>query len=104
MIRRWRRCSAKSRMRKLEQHWLVRFDIQDAYRSYKAKQPDLGRRFNRELRVLLRRLPNDALLYAIRFAGIRRANLPSFPYGVFYFVADQTVVVLGILHGARDTQ
>ncbi len=91
-------------MRSLEQHWLVRFDIQEAYRWYERQQAGLGRRFNRELRPLLKRLPHDALLYAVRFSDIRRVNVPSFPYGVFYLVTEQNVVVLGVLHGARDTQ
>jgi hypothetical protein len=44
-------------MRILEQHWLVRFDIQELYQWYERRQRGLGRRFNRELRMLLRRLP-----------------------------------------------
>jgi len=51
-----------------------------------------------------RQLPTDALRYSIRFADIRRVNLPSFPYGVFYSVARQTVVVLAVMHGARDSR
>lgn len=91
-------------MRNREQHWLVRFDIREAYRWYEHQQPGLGRRFNLEVRTILKRLPCDALFYAIRFDDIRRANLPSFPYGVFYFVDESKVVVLGVLHGARDTE
>jgi plasmid stabilization system protein ParE len=49
------------------------------------------------------RLPHDALLYAIRFDDIRRVNLPSFPYGVFYFADESRVVILAVLHGARDS-
>ncbi len=30
--------------------------------------------------------------------------LPSFPYGVFYFAEESQVVVLGVLHGSRDTE
>ena len=91
-------------MSHLEQHWLVGSDIRQAYRAYERQQPGLGRRFNQELKQRLRRLPKEALLYAVRFADIRRVNVPSFPYGVFYFVTDQAVVVLGVLHGARDSQ
>ena len=91
-------------MRSLEQHWLVRFDIQEAYRWYERQQSGLGRRFNRELRKLLKRLPSEPLLYSVRFADIRRVNVSDFPYGVFYFVSERSVVVLGVLHGARDTQ
>lgn len=91
-------------MRSLEQHWLVRFDIRVAYRWYERQQNGLGQRFNRELRHLLKRLPDDALLYAVRLADIRRVNLPSFPYGVFYLATEQAVVVLAVLHGAQDSQ
>ena len=91
-------------MRSHEQHWLVRFDIREAHRWYEGKENGLGRRFNQELRSILLRLPKDALIYATRFDDIRRVNLPSFPYGVFYFVDESKVVVLGVLHGARDSE
>lgn len=48
--------------------------------------------------MVLRRLSKDALLNAIRFDDIRRVNLASFPHGVFYFVEEDRVVVLGVLH------
>jgi plasmid stabilization system protein ParE len=54
--------------------------------------------------MVLRRLPKEALLNAIRFDDIRRVNLASFPHGVFYFVEEDRVVVLGVLHGARDSE
>jgi plasmid stabilization system protein ParE len=91
-------------MRSREQHRLVRFDIREAYRWYERQRAGLGRRFNQELRVILGHLPADALLYSLRFDDIRRVNLPSFPYGVFYFVEESRVVVLGVLHAARDTE
>jgi hypothetical protein len=33
---------------------------------------------------------------------VRRALLRKFPYGVFYFVFDDTVVVLACFHTRRD--
>lgn len=33
---------------------------------------------------------------------IRRAVLARFPYGVFYRVLDNEVVILGVVHGHRD--
>ena len=98
------RCSATSRMRSREQHWLVRFDIREAYCWYEHQERGLGRRFNRELQAVLRRLPEDALLYAVRFDDVHRVNLPSFPYGAFYLADESRVVVLGVLHGARDSK
>ena len=40
----------------------------------------------------------------VRFLDIRQVNLQKFPYGVFYFVVGDAVVVLAMLHGARDTE
>jgi len=31
-------------------------------------------------------------------------NLPTFPYGIFYSLVDDGVVILGVLHGARDSE
>ncbi len=57
-----------------------------------------------EAKDLFRRLSEEPLLYSVRFSDVRRANLRRFPYGVFYFIVRETVVVLGLLHGARDTE
>jgi hypothetical protein len=40
----------------------------------------------------------------VRFAGIRRVNLPIFKHGISYFIAGEAVVVLAILHGHRDSK
>jgi plasmid stabilization system protein ParE len=37
------------------------------------------------------------------FPGLRRARMRRFPYGVFYRDADETLVVVRVLHHARDT-
>jgi toxin ParE1/3/4 len=85
-------------------HPLVEADLRGASLWYEEQQAGLGARFEAEAHLHLRRLPADALLYAVRFANIRRLNLKRFPYGVFYFVAGDEAVVLGVLHAARDTR
>jgi plasmid stabilization system protein ParE len=57
-----------------------------------------------EAKDRFRFLGDEPLLFAVRFADVRRANLRKFPFGMFYFVADETVVVIGVLHAARDTE
>lgn len=37
------------------------------------------------------------------FPGLRRARMRRFPYGVFYRDTDETVIVVRVLHNARDT-
>lgn len=85
-------------------HPLVEADIEDSAEWYARQQPGLGERFLVEAYECFDCLPANAFLYAVRFAGIRRVNLPVFKHGVFYFITDEVVVVLGILHGHRDSK
>ena len=71
----------------LDFHPLVEADLSDSAEWYGHQQ-----------------LPANAFLYAVRFADIRRVNLPVFKHGVFYFIADEALVVLAILHGHRDSK
>ena len=86
----------------IEYHPLVEADATEAAVWYEAQQPGLSDRFVDEYLRVLRTLPRTALIYAVRFGDIRRVNLPSFPYGVFYFLTGEQIVVLGVLHGARE--
>jgi len=87
-----------------EFHPLVGTDPTEASAWYEEREPGVGDRFIAEARLRMFRLPREALLYSVRFADIRRVNLRSFPYGIFYFIHGDTVIVLGVLHGARDTE
>jgi toxin ParE1/3/4 len=85
-------------------HPLVEVDAANAAEWYERQQAGLGVAFVAEYRDHLRHLPDEALFCAVRFHGIRRVNLPRFPYGIFYSLVDGGVVVLGVLHGARDSE
>lgn len=88
----------------LDFHPLVPIDLAEASAWYERKERGIGLRLEAEAKDLFRRLNDEALLYAIRFSDVRRANLRKFPHGVFYFVFRETVVVLGVLHGAQNTE
>ena len=89
---------------KLAFHPLARIDLVEASLWHELQEPGLGNRLETEAQEVFRKLMRGALLYGIRFDDIRRANLPSFQYGVFYFLLDDTAVILGVLHGARDSE
>jgi hypothetical protein len=88
----------------LDFHPLVEADLAEAVAWYEERTPGCGSRLLDEAMGRFRQLPTDALLYSIRFADVRRVNLPSFPYGVFYFVAGEAAVVLTVMHGARHSR
>jgi len=85
-------------------HPLVEVDIQESAAWYARAEPGLEEHFLNEVRERIDALPADALLYAVRFEDIRRVNLITFKHGIFYFVAENAVVVLAIFHGHRDSE
>jgi len=89
---------------RLDFHPLVRLDLAEASAWYERQEAGVGLRLELEAKDLFRRLGDEALLYAVRFSDVRRVNLRKYPYGVFYFIAGEVVVVLGVLHGARDAE
>lgn len=89
---------------KLAFHPLARTDLVEISSRYEVQQLGLGVRFEQQARNAFQKLIEGALHYSIRFADIRRVNLPSFPHGVFYFVCGEEVVVLALMHGAQDFQ
>ena len=89
---------------RLDFHPLVPIDLAEASAWYERREPGVGIRLESEAKKVFRCLGDDALLYAVRFADVRRVNLPKFPYGAFYIIAGEIVVVLGVLHGAQDTE
>jgi toxin ParE1/3/4 len=90
-------------MRVLLRHPLVRADLLDAFNWYEDQLPGLGIEFERDFRNHVRRLPDDAWLYTVRFADVRRLNLDHFPYGIFYAIREPEIWLLAVLHGSRDT-
>ncbi len=88
----------------LKRHRLVGADFQSAFGWYEDQCPGLGLEFAEDFRRAYHRLRQDPLLYAIRFAGVRRLNLDRFPYGIFYAVKPEEIRVLAVLHASRDTE
>ena len=88
----------------LRRHPLVRADISEAINWYEDQQPGLGLEFAGDFRFHYRQLSRNPLLYAIRFADVRRLNLDRFPFGLFYVIRPPEIWVLAVLHASRDTE
>ena len=85
-------------------HPLVEADVDDSAVRYAREQPGLDERFLIEVRERFDALPAQAFFYAVRFADIRRVNLSVFKHGVFYFITNEAVAVLAVLHSHRDSE
>lgn len=63
--------------------------------------PELAEEFYREFRQLTVLVARQPGRYATREHGLRRANLPHFPYHFLFRVADDSVRVLVVRHHRR---
>lgn len=83
-------------------HRAAKRHIRAAFDWYERQSPGLGAGFLQALETALDRVAENPLLYAVIYRDVRRALLPRFPYGVFYFVQSGQINVVAILHTSRD--
>lgn len=77
-------------------------DVADAYTWYENQRRHLGEVFLQAVEDALRRIANFPELFARTNQVVRRANVGKFPFAVFYLVEPRRIVVLAVLHTARD--
>ena len=80
----------------------VDLDVAAAFEWYENERAGLGHEFLDELRATYDRVADGPLKYQHLRSGIRRALVRRFPYGVYFAVEDDVIVVLAVLHASRD--
>jgi toxin ParE1/3/4 len=65
---------------------------------YEREREGLGGAFLRALRRVLARVEASPLQFALVTSDVRRAILARFPFGVFFFVDGDTIVVIAVMH------
>lgn len=87
---------------RLEAESAVEFDIEAAFNWYENEEAGLGFQFLEQLRIAYQRILENPLGYQDLRSGIRRALTRRFPYAVFFSIEDDIVLILAVLHTARD--
>ena len=80
----------------------VELEVAAAFEWYEKERAGLGHEFLDELRATYDRVADGPLKYQHLRSGIRRALVRRFPYGVYFAVDDDVIVVLAVLHASRD--
>jgi plasmid stabilization system protein ParE len=91
-------------MRALKKLPATEADVAEAADWYETQRPGLGQRFIFAVESADKLLLANPLRYSVRFADVRRLNLADFPYAIFFFLHDDVIVVLAVLHARRDTR
>lgn len=90
------------KLSRLEATPAVELEVEAAFEWYEHEQSGLGSEFLEELRATYQRILDSPLGYQHLRAGIRRALPRRFPYAIYFSVEDEAVVILAVLHTARD--
>jgi plasmid stabilization system protein ParE len=77
-------------------------DIEDAYHWYEGQRPGLGEEFLIAVDAAKNRIANDPVKFPVIHRETRRVLLRRFPYGLYYRVLEDTVVIVACMHGRRD--
>ena len=77
-------------------------DIYTAFDWYEKQRAGLGTEFTQELSNSMDRIIESPRIYSEIYRGIRRALLSRFPFGIYYLVNDETIIVLSVLHLIMD--
>jgi plasmid stabilization system protein ParE len=80
----------------------VEADIEASFDWYEGEQIGLGFEFLDELRAAYLRILAGPSKYVELRSGIRRALAKRFPYAIYFSIEGTIVVVLAVLHTARD--
>jgi plasmid stabilization system protein ParE len=77
-------------------------DLVTARDWYERQREGLGAAFLLCVEEVLERIGRTPEMYTAVYDDVRRALTRRFPYAVYYRIAGDDVVVLGILHTRRD--
>jgi toxin ParE1/3/4 len=77
-------------------------DLTEAFAWYEARRVGLGQRFVRALDAAVAEIADNPLQFPTRYRTLRRAGVRRFPYGVFFHVESDRVVVVACFHARRD--
>lgn len=76
----------------------VRIDLLDAFHWYQKQQLGLGYDFKSCVNDALAKLEKHPVFYKKVHNDIRRLFIKKFPFGVFYLVEGNRVIILAVLH------
>lgn len=77
-------------------------DLTEAYDWYDSQLAGLGAEFLLVVEASLAAIQRNPKQYQVIYRRIRRALTRRFPFGIFYLIRHNTVVVLAVLHASRD--
>jgi len=77
-------------------------DLREARKWYEDIRRQLGERFVLAVEATIDAIAGNPLQFPVVYRGRRRAGVRRFPYGIFFEVQEQRIVVIACFHGRRN--
>ena len=77
-------------------------DLEEAFAWYEDKRQGLGYDFLLQFEAGIKLIERQPEINPIAYKGTRKHYIKRFPYKIVYFIKQETVIVLAILHGKRS--
>jgi plasmid stabilization system protein ParE len=79
-------------------------DIKTAYDWYEAQRAGLGEDFLLTLEEFYVKITRNPKLYQDIYKSVKRKLVRRFPYGIFFVLLEDMIIVLAVLHTKREPQ
>ncbi|MEI8373445.1 MAG: type II toxin-antitoxin system RelE/ParE family toxin [Planctomycetota bacterium] len=89
---------------RLRFHPAVSSDLTDAIGYYDGISPLLGARFRKMVDARFDRIESHPELFSLAFGDVRFATVRRFPYVILFRQRRETIMVLGVFHGASNPE
>jgi plasmid stabilization system protein ParE len=77
-------------------------DIAEAYQYYESCRENLGSDFILCIEESISRIKKNPRQYKIIYKNVHRALVRRFPYGIYYILKDDRIIILGVLHARKN--
>lgn len=77
-------------------------DISNAARWYEEQHPGLGHEFLDEIKDTFTQIREFPESFSSVHQEVRRALTRRFPFGIYYQIEEERIVIFAILHGSRS--
>ncbi len=77
-------------------------DIKEAYVWYEDRMHGLGTQFINAVDETMSLVSTEPEIFQKVYRTLRRALIQRFPYGIFYTIGPGSIVILAVMHTARQ--
>lgn len=76
-------------------------DIEEAAFWYEKQAESLGEDFLEEILAICAMISSNPNIYQPVYKNVRRAVIHRFPFGIFYYIEEDIIVVFAVMHASR---